>query len=311
MQRRAGESTLAVAARCRGRRDLQVLAEDGLEGLVPVHHGTEHQRLAGGGAVGEAAPARPAPHPGAPPLRARAPALGPAARAPAAPGRDGGREGARAQGRPWEHLLSGSMVWTRRSPCRTPGGPRGPCTGRANSAPVTPGLPRDKDTLPAPRASSSTEPHTARPPWARAWAVAASRGQGLTVTETPELQTLCPACAQRLAGPGEAGGALRSAACGELPPAWSCSSEPTDHTPSLWAGGGAHHSPARSWHPLGGEEPLGPTLEFGGHAVGWPPPPSRRQPLLVAPHTPVPAPRGRMETARKQERGRPALGDGG
>lgn len=125
MQRRAGESTLAVAARCRGRRDLQVLAEDGLEGLVPVHHGTEHQRLAGGGAVGEAAPARPAPHPGAPPLRARA---------PAAPGRDEGREGARAQGRPWEHLLSGSMVWTRRSPCRTPGGPRGPCTGRANGA---------------------------------------------------------------------------------------------------------------------------------------------------------------------------------
>lgn len=47
MQRRAGESTLAVAARCRGRRDLQVLAEDGLEGLVPVHHGTEHQRFLG------------------------------------------------------------------------------------------------------------------------------------------------------------------------------------------------------------------------------------------------------------------------
>lgn len=179
------------------------------------------------------------------------------------------------------------------------------------TAPVTTGLSRDKATLPAPRASSSTEPHTARPPWARAWAVAASRGQGLTVTETPELQTLCPACPQRLVGPGEAGGALRSAACGELPPAWSCSSDPTDHTPSLWAGGGAHHSPARSWHPLGGEEPLGPTLEFGGHAVGWPPPPSRRQPLLVAPHTPVPAPRGRMETARKQEQGRPALGDGG
>lgn len=38
---------LAVAARGRARRDLQVLAEDGLEGLVPVHHGAEHQRLLG------------------------------------------------------------------------------------------------------------------------------------------------------------------------------------------------------------------------------------------------------------------------
>lgn len=38
---------LAVAARGCARRDLQVLAEDGLEGLVPVHHGAEHQRLRG------------------------------------------------------------------------------------------------------------------------------------------------------------------------------------------------------------------------------------------------------------------------
>lgn len=41
-----GEAALAVAAGRRGRRDLHVLAENGLEGLVPVHHGAEHQRLA-------------------------------------------------------------------------------------------------------------------------------------------------------------------------------------------------------------------------------------------------------------------------
>lgn len=43
----AGEATLAVTARRCGRRDFQVLAENGLEGLVSMHHGTEHQRLAG------------------------------------------------------------------------------------------------------------------------------------------------------------------------------------------------------------------------------------------------------------------------
>lgn len=43
-----GGATSAVAAgRRRRRRDFHVLAEDGLEGLVSVHHGAEHQRLAG------------------------------------------------------------------------------------------------------------------------------------------------------------------------------------------------------------------------------------------------------------------------
>lgn len=53
----AGEATLAVAARRCGRRDFQVLAENGLEGLVSMHHGTEHQRLAGWRRRGD--PARP------------------------------------------------------------------------------------------------------------------------------------------------------------------------------------------------------------------------------------------------------------
>lgn len=43
----AGEATLAVAARRCGRCDFQVLAENGLEGLVSMHHGTEHQRFLG------------------------------------------------------------------------------------------------------------------------------------------------------------------------------------------------------------------------------------------------------------------------
>lgn len=48
-------SVLAVPTRGCCRCDLHVLTEDGLEGLVPVHHGAEHQRL-GGNAVREQGP---------------------------------------------------------------------------------------------------------------------------------------------------------------------------------------------------------------------------------------------------------------
>lgn len=47
------EAALAVAAGSCRRGDFHVLAENGLEGLVSMHHGTEHQRLAGGNAVAE------------------------------------------------------------------------------------------------------------------------------------------------------------------------------------------------------------------------------------------------------------------
>lgn len=41
------ESILAVTTRSCCRRDFHVLAENGLEGFVSVHHGTKHQGLGG------------------------------------------------------------------------------------------------------------------------------------------------------------------------------------------------------------------------------------------------------------------------